>query len=672
MSRKTWRSLDNPPLSTPVLEVLQDMGFPLMTPVQTAAIPLLLARKDVSAEAVTGSGKTLAFLVPLLELLQRRHKESPWTSKEIGAIIISPTRELARQIHEVLGKFMAHPQLEQFRQQLLVGGNHIEEDIVALRRETPCILVCTPGRLEDLLQRKADDLQLTSRVKSLEFLVLDEADRLLDLGFKQSISHILAYLPRQRRTGLFSATQTTEVTDLIRAGLRNPVLVSVKEKASLNTPALLQNFYKIVQPECKFLELLQFLRSPRSRSGKVLIFFPTCACVEYWVELIPRLLPERLVLGIHGKMKSKRAQVVERFRREPLAVLLCTDVLARGLDVPEIEWVVQWDPPANASSFVHRVGRTARQGVAGKALVLLLPSEDAYVQFLKLNQKVELSELRMVEGEEEEQEAREQEQEEEEEEHDGEEAEQLQEETDEEDQGEGHEEEEKDHEEELEEEEHMAGETPLHSTLERMHQLQLADRGIYDKGMRAFVSHVRAYTKHECSAILRLKDLDLGKMATAYGLLQLPRMPELKNYTGAGFIAPKCELNLAKLSYKNAQKEQLRQQKQLILEQTGSWPGKQKPHMKRTESWDHTKRAKLDAKSKKELRKAKKERKRKREKEEAEGGGEKGAKRKRRQQFTQDELDELASDIRLFKRLKKKKITEEDYDKAMGIDSDDD
>ncbi|EDV90523.1 GH14140 [Drosophila grimshawi] len=621
MSRKTWRSLDNPPLSTPVLEVLQDMGFPLMTPVQTAAIPLLLARKDVSAEAVTGSGKTLAFLVPLLELLQRRHKESPWTSKEIGAIIISPTRELARQIHEVLGKFMAHPQLEQFRQQLLVGGNHIEEDIVALRRETPCILVCTPGRLEDLLQRKADDLQLTSRVKSLEFLVLDEADRLLDLGFKQSISHILAYLPRQRRTGLFSATQTTEVTDLIRAGLRNPVLVSVKEKASLNTPALLQNFYKIVQPECKFLELLQFLRSPRSRSGKVLIFFPTCACVEYWVELIPRLLPERLVLGIHGKMKSKRAQVVERFRREPLAVLLCTDVLARGLDVPEIEWVVQWDPPANASSFVHRVGRTARQGVAGKALVLLLPSEDAYVQFLKLNQKVELSELRM---------------------------------------------------EELEEEEHMAGETPLHSTLERMHQLQLADRGIYDKGMRAFVSHVRAYTKHECSAILRLKDLDLGKMATAYGLLQLPRMPELKNYTGAGFIAPKCELNLAKLSYKNAQKEQLRQQKQLILEQTGSWPGKQKPHMKRTESWDHTKRAKLDAKSKKELRKAKKERKRKREKEEAEGGGEKGAKRKRRQQFTQDELDELASDIRLFKRLKKKKITEEDYDKAMGIDSDDD
>ncbi|XP_017874191.1 PREDICTED: probable ATP-dependent RNA helicase DDX55 homolog [Drosophila arizonae] len=610
MSRKTWKSLDKPPLSQPVLEVLQGFGFDLMTPVQTASIPLLLARKDVSAEAVTGSGKTLAFLVPMLEILQRRHNETPWTAKEIGALIISPTRELARQISEVLAQFLAHEQLEHLNQQLIVGGNSIEEDIAALKQQSPCILVCTPGRLEDLFQRKGDDLNLASRVKSLEFLVLDEADRLLDLGFKTSVNNILGYLPRQRRTGLFSATQTTEVTDLIRAGLRNPVLVSVKEKASVNTPARLQNFYRIVEPEQKFLSLLQFLRSPTSKTGKVMVFFPTCACVEYWAEMLPSFLPDRQVLGIHGKMKNKRANVVERFRTEANSVLLCTDVLARGLDVPEIEWVVQWDPPSNASSFVHRVGRTARQGNEGNALVFLLPTEDAYIQFLKLNQKVDLSELQ--------------------------------------------------------EECIETDEAELRSTVEKLHQLQAADKGAYDKGMRAFVSHVRAYTKHECSAILRLKDLDLGKMATAYGLLQLPRMPELKNYQGNGYIAPSFEVDLTKLTYKNAQKEQVRKQKLQTFEQTGTWPGRQKQHMKRTESWDQTKKAKLDAKSKKELRKAKKQR--KREAAAAEGG----AQRKRKQQYTQEDLEELASDIRLYKRLKKKKITDEDYDKAMGIDGVDD
>ncbi|EDW24505.1 GL24181 [Drosophila persimilis] len=609
MSRKKWTSLDKPRLSDAVLEVIQSFGFRDMTPVQTAAIPLLLALKDVSAEAVTGSGKTLAFLVPLLEILQRRHRERPWGPKEIGALIISPTRELARQISEVLAQFLAHEDLEHLNQQLIVGGNSIEEDIATLRKETPCILVCTPGRLEDLFQRKGDDLNLAARVKSLEFLVLDEADRLLDLGFKTSVNNILGYLPRQRRTGLFSATQTTEVTDLIRAGLRNPVLVSVKEKASVNTPARLQNFYRIVEPEQKFVALLQFLSSPATRTGKVMVFFPTCACVEYWAEALPPLLPKRSVLGIHGKMKNKRAIVVEKFRNEPESVLLCTDVLARGLDVPEIEWVVQWDPPSNASSFVHRVGRTARQGNDGNALVFLLPSEDSYIHFLKINQRVELNELPNDEA--------------------------------------------------------GPSDPQLPSVLEQLHRLQRADKGVYDKGMRAFVSHVRAYTKHECSAILRLKDLDLGKMATAYGLLQLPRMPELKNYNGDGFIAPSSEVDLTKLTYKNVQKEQVRQQKLQTYEQTGSWPG-QKLHKKRTESWDQTKKAKLDAKSKKELRKAKKQR--KREAESAEGAP---GQRKRKQQFSQEDLDELASDIRLFKRLKKNKISEEEYDRAMGIEKDD-
>uniref|UniRef100_A0A1B0BKJ9 ATP-dependent RNA helicase n=1 Tax=Glossina palpalis gambiensis TaxID=67801 RepID=A0A1B0BKJ9_9MUSC len=603
MSRKKWTSLEKPPLSKPVLDVVESMGFELMTPVQAAAIPLLLSRKDVSAEAVTGSGKTLAFLVPLLEMLSRRHNESPWTRKEIGAIIISPTRELALQISEVLQVFLTHEQLKHLRQKLIVGGGSIEEDIKSVQNEGPTILVCTPGRLEDLFQRTGT-LNLAGRVKSLEFLVLDEADRLLDLGFKTTINNILGFLPRQRRTGLFSATQTTEVTDLIRAGLRNPVLVSVKEKSTINTPSRLQNFYKIVEASDKFIALLDFLNSPSIQEAKIMIFFPTCACVEYWAGVMPHFLKQRLILSTHGKMKNKRKNVIERFRKEDRAILLCTDVLARGLDVPEIDWVIQWDPPSNAASFVHRVGRTARQGNEGYALIFLLPNEDAYVNFLKINQKVELNPL-------------------------------------------GN--------------ESSPGQVDLKTVLAKLHKLQINDKSIFDKGVRAFVSHIRAYTKHECNAILRLKDMDLGKAATGYGLLQMPRMPELKTLKADNFIGPDFDVDVQKLSYRNPQKEQARQEKIRAYEETGQWPTKKK-HKKLTESWEQSKKNKLEGKTKRELRKAKKLRKK-----ETEAGEEQKGK-KRKTHYTQEDLEQLANDLRLFKKLKRNKISDEDFCKEMGIE----
>lgn len=231
-----------------------------------------------------------------------------------------------------------------------------------------------------------------------EFLVLDEADRLLDLGFKTTLNTIFSYLPRQRRTGLFSATQTNDVTDLIRAGLRNPVLVSIKEKSTISTPEKLENYYTFVQPEEKFIALLAFIKAKIAENAKIMIFFPTCACVEYWLEVLPTFLKKHTILGLHGKMKNKRKQIINQFRNQSSAILLCTDVLARGLDFPEIDWVLQWDPPSNAASFVHRVGRTARQGHEGKALLFLLKSEDAYINFLKINQKVELIEMQLDEN----------------------------------------------------------------------------------------------------------------------------------------------------------------------------------------------------------------------------------------------------------------------------------
>lgn len=157
--------------------------------------------------------------------------------------------------------------------------------------------------------------------------MLDEADRLLDLGFSVTLTTILQYLPRQRRTGLFSATQTKELQDLVRAGLRNPVLISVKEKSSISTPIALQNYYIIVEPQDKLLVLLNFIRNRKILKG--IFFLPTCACVDYWADVLPLFLTDLKIFGIHGKMKQKRSKILEKFRAAESTILLCTDLMAR-------------------------------------------------------------------------------------------------------------------------------------------------------------------------------------------------------------------------------------------------------------------------------------------------------------------------------------------------------
>ncbi|XP_055638612.1 probable ATP-dependent RNA helicase DDX55 homolog [Toxorhynchites rutilus septentrionalis] len=596
-----WTELSTP-LSPPVLQVLAKCGFEKMTPVQAATIPLLLSYKDVAAEAVTGSGKTLAFVVPLLELLLKRQKDTQWKRSEIGAIIASPTRELATQISDVLQQFLDHPDLSAFKQKLLIGGNATEEDVDSLRKEGANILVATPGRLKDLLERKSD-LNLAAKVKSMELLVLDEADRLLDLGFEGTINTILGYLPRQRRTGLFSATQTKEVKDLMRAGLRNPVLVTVKEKATMSTPKLLQNFYMVLEGEYKLVILLDFIR--KQKLNKAMIFFSTCACVEYWGIALAELLNPIKVLALHGKMKSQRNRILVDFRESEKALLLCTDLLARGVDIPEMDWVIQWDPPSNAAAFVHRVGRTARQGNEGNALIMLMPNEEAYVDFLTRNQKVSLKKL-----------------------------------------------------------EYDVGEEKLTKTLKNLHRLQTNDRGVYDKANRAFVSHVQAYSKHECNLLLRVKDLDLGKIATSYGLLQLPKMPEMKPQFKDTFRGPATEIDCNKLVYKDKQKQASYDSKLKLFQETGEWKGKKKMLKKQSVPWELAKQAREE---RKEIRKQRREQKQKK-RAAMEAGESQPIKKKAK--FSREELEELANDIRALKKLKKKKITEDEFEDELGIDSD--
>lgn len=278
-------------------------------------------------------------------------------------------------------------------------------------------------------------------------MILDEADRLLDLGFQASINTILSYLPRQRRTGLFSATQTKEVEVLIRAGLRNPVLVSVTEKAAQSTPELLTNYYIVTRNDGKLATLLNFLE--KKTIQKALLFLPTCATVDYWSQILPHVIPKTLTLpvfALHGKMKHKRHKILENFKKSETGLLLCTDVLARGIDIEEVDWVLQWDPPASAASFVHRVGRTARQGKQGSALILLLENEETYVNFIQKNQRVTLQQL-----------------------------------------------------------EDDATAQKVAVLLEKLRNLQKSDRALMEKATKAFVSHIRAYSKHECSLLLRVK-----------------------------------------------------------------------------------------------------------------------------------------------------------------------
>lgn len=594
---KKWEDLSIK-WSPKVWEAIKSLGFPTMTPVQAATIPLLLNMKDVAAEAVTGSGKTMAFLIPIVEILSRRPERLK--KSDIGALIVLPTRELALQISDVLNDLLRN--IPEITNILLIGGNNIDDDVEKFRKHGGHIIICTPGRLTDLLSRK-QDINLALNLKTLEVLILDEADRLLDMKFRDSIDVILGYIPRQRRTGLFSATQTKEVQALIRAGLRNPVLVNVTEKVAESTPILLSNYYVITKNNGKLGTLLALIRNKRMQ--KVIVFLPTCASVEYWSDILPKLLPERKVLSIHGKMKGQRKNVVQLFKTSTEVVLLCTDVLARGIDIPEVDWVLQWDPPSSASAFVHRVGRTARQGHLGSAIVLLLQTEEAYVNFLLRNQKVKLEQI-----------------------------------------------------------DDLSTDQQVNECISTIRSVLQKDRCLMEKGTRAFVSHVRAYSKHECSLLLRVKDLPLGAMASTYGLLQLPKMPEFKNRDTSDF-PQLLDFDTNSVPYLDKQKEAVRLEKLVSYKETGVWPGlKRKLHQKPTESWSKTKQLKDEKKDRKKKRKEAKVLKRLNDKETAVPKKQ----RRRKGGLSEQDMAELVRDIAVLKKFKKKKLSNEDYDREMGLD----
>ncbi|KZV77610.1 DEAD-domain-containing protein [Peniophora sp. CONT] len=365
-------------LSEPTLKALEEMGFKTMTPVQSKTIPALLAGKDVLGAARTGSGKTLAFLIPAVELLHRL-KFKPRNGT--GIIIVSPTRELALQIFGVAKELMAHHS-QTFG--IIMGGANRRAEAEKLQKGVN-LVVATPGRLWDHLQDTKGFVY-----RNLKALIIDEADRILEVGFEEQMKKIIALLPKEeRQTMLFSATQTTKVQDLARISLRpGPLLIDVHGAENASTVSTLSQGYVVCPSDRRFLLLFTFLK--KNLKKKVVVFFSSCNSVKYHGELLNYI--DVPVLDLHGKQKQqKRTNTFFEFCNAESGILLCTDVAARGLDIPRVDWIVQFDPPDDPRDYIHRVGRTARAGKVGKSLLFLLESELGFLRYLK-EAKVPLNE----------------------------------------------------------------------------------------------------------------------------------------------------------------------------------------------------------------------------------------------------------------------------------------
>ncbi|KAJ3113952.1 ATP-dependent RNA helicase dbp4 [Phlyctochytrium bullatum] len=383
-SNPDLKTFDELPLSRLTAEGLKKANYVEMTDIQKGSLPYSLCGRDVLGAARTGSGKTLAFLIPVLEKLFR----AKWTAYDgVGAIIISPTRELAVQIFEVLRKVGRN---HSFSAGLLIGGKDLVSEQERVGRMN--ILVCTPGRLLQHMDQtpdfSCDNLQVLGKY------ILDEADRILDSGFATTLNAIVENLPKSRQTLLFSATQTKSVKDLARLSLKDPEYIAVHEDAETATPKLLVQRYIVLELQQKLDMLYSFIKT--HLKCKTLVFLSSCKQVRFVFETFCKLQPGVPLMCLHGKQKQqKRLTIFEDFCRKTHVCLFATDVAARGLDFPAVDWVVQVDCPEDAATYIHRVGRTARYDAKGNALLFMLPSEkDGMLEALQAK-KIPIEEIKV-------------------------------------------------------------------------------------------------------------------------------------------------------------------------------------------------------------------------------------------------------------------------------------
>ncbi|KAG7586715.1 Helicase C-terminal, partial [Arabidopsis thaliana x Arabidopsis arenosa] len=515
-----------PPLSEDIIEALDRSGFEFCTPVQAKTIPLLCSHKDVAVDAATGSGKTLAFLLPLVEILRRSTSYPPKPHHVMG-VIISPTRELSAQIHKVAQPFVST--LPNVNSVLLVG---------------------------------------------------DEADRLLGIGFQKQVNYIISRLPKQRRTGLFSATQTQAVQELAKAGLRNAEKVILRPESKSKTPSGLYSEYLKCEADKKSSQLVNLLIENKNK--KLLVFFMTCASVDYWGLVLSKIptLKSISFFPIHGKMDQKaRNKALASFTEASSGVLLCTDVAARGLDIPGIDYVVQYDPPQDPNVFIHRVGRTARLEREGRSIVFLMPKEKDYVEFMRIK-KVPLQKRKCSEN--------------------------------------------------------------ASDVIPIIRSLAMKDREVLEKGLKAFVSFVRAYKEHHCSFIFSWKGLEIGKLAMGYGILSFPSISEvIQDRINIVGFTPVEGITFEDIKFKNKSREKQRQQNLLARKEKLQQEKREKGKKRERKAVDDSNKASRKRKL---------------------------TKRQRQTIQTAKDEEETNGDYGLLQKLKKGSITEDEFAKRTGAD----
>nr|POE68862.1 atp-dependent rrna helicase spb4 [Quercus suber] len=500
---KSFEAL-TPELAEWILDFTHSMGFARTTPVQAMAIPLLMGNKDLVVEAVTGSGKTLSFLIPIAMRLLAL--EEPNKKNHVRSIVLAPTKELATQIYDVLKGLLrfhapsaavlaaaataddglsdsegeeadAKPEIPPgpyLIPQLLIGGRaKLAEDLATFSTLNPNILIGTPRRLLEVLQSS----KVVVKRHLFDLLVLDEADRLLDPNFQPDLQKILELVPKERRTGLFSASVSEAVDELVRVGMRYPFKISAKVRSKTGaldkrTPESLRLCYVVVRPTAKLPVLRHILHE--EKATKTIIYVSTRAGVDYWSHILPMVLGVA-VFPLHGDHKAIiRSKNLQKFRDATTpAILLTTDVLARGIDIPDIDMVVQLDPPSQPKDFIHRCGRSGRAGKRGLAITLVNEgSEEDYIKYLDL-QGTRLEPYPAIPA---------------------------------------------------------ISIDEAAQTIAQIRATIMQKREMHDRSQRAFVSWIQAYTKQLPGDIFSISKLDWIEIGRAWGLLRWPKMPELKKH----------------------------------------------------------------------------------------------------------------------------------------------
>jgi superfamily II DNA/RNA helicase len=360
-----------------------DSGYATMTPIQAKAIPIVLQGRDVMGAAQTGTGKTAAFSIPLLQKMLRHENPSVSPARHpVRALVLAPTRELADQVANNVKAYSRHTQL---RAAVVFGGVDMKPQTAELKAGVE-VLIATPGRLLDHIEAKNCNLG------QVEYVVLDEADRMLDIGFLPDLQRILSYLPKQRQTLLFSATFSPEIKRLAESYLQNPVLVEVA-RPNATASTVEQRFYRVSDDD-KRAAVRHILRE-RSITQAIVFVNSKLGCAR-----LARAF-ERDGLrtnALHGdKSQDERLKALDAFKQGQVDVLVCTDVAARGLDIADLPAVFNFDVPFNAEDYVHRIGRTGRAGASGLAVTLITSSDARLVAEIEklIKKKIEPEALEM-------------------------------------------------------------------------------------------------------------------------------------------------------------------------------------------------------------------------------------------------------------------------------------